>query len=568
MKGMESKIIGSLLNESMTTPEVVAEPEVGVNRPAQVHQCDNCAEFYLVQDAANESVCPFCGETGTPVGDIKDLSEDEDDDDLTPSELNEEEEEELKSEADAIIDEALKLLDRNDFTKFNEGYRPRLRINRKGELEALVESTNGGFVTSSKRMTTRQKSAYKLSEKYKPSNKVAAPKKNTRLESIRLKRQTLLIKNESRATKLAAAKILERQGVKYDFKKFNESMNEFIKGRDVKSILEEISSETEMGKSELDEMTPTEIEDQVTEVLEDTGLDVITNDVEIDGDTATVSVRVEDNNGIEVHANEVEEVLEDVFNAPVEIVGPFVSEGDDDVVDLVITINPEDNVNEEDEENTDNDLPLEEGDDPLNPEDDQTHLDEENEDACPVCGQDPCICKNESIKKRRNESVKKRGRRKNESFVQGVGETPLFALRATDSADNEVEFLAHDDSLVSGNEANAEELARVFVSEEAAAKFIQDSGLEGQFEPVSISIVKNECDATDPEKALTEGDSEDMSFESEGEKYYVEEGMFYKEDENGDVEEISESEFMDAKASSEEEAELKESYKKRRGNRK
>jgi len=538
MKSIASKIVRSL-NEAMDPTKVVEnEPVAEVNAPKQVHQCTDCATFYLVDETTNESVCPECGGKGTPFGDVKECTGEEVPKNKDP--LTEDEEAEIKSEAEVIVGEALRTLDRNDYKKFNESYRPRTRITSKGELEVLIES-KGHVVTASRRMTSRQKTAYNLSEKYVPA--VVTPADTKKFESIRLHRQELMIKNESRAIKIQACKILERQGAKYNFKKFNESMDKFLNERIgvISKKFEDIASDDEIGKSELDKMTPDEIGDQVTAVIEDTGLEVVTNDVDIDGDTATVNVRVQDSDGVEVHTKEVEDVLTDVFDTPVEIVGPYQSEGDKSVADLAVVINPDDKIEEGDK------------------------------DLCPECGKNPCECDDLGecddpmlSSEKKYESLR---RRKNEQFVTGVGDTPLFALVSNETASdksNAPEFLAQDDSLISGNEDGAENLARIFVSEEAAKMYLASAGIEDKFTPVSISIIQNESmngvpSNSDTDEVVAEGDD---SFETEDGTYFKEDGYCYCRDKDGKVREIDESEY-DAACTSSEMDRIKESYKRR-----
>ena len=578
MKDFTSKIVHSL-NEAIdnSVPNVENELEVGVNAPRQVHQCDNCADFYLVDEPKTESVCPECGSTGHVVGDVVDhdadpakissprLDEGDDEEDaLTP-----EEEEELKSEADALVTEGLKLLDRNDYKRFNEAYRPRARVNSKGELEMMVES-NGHVITSSRRMTSRQKSAYKLSEKYVAPIATKNSKKN---EAIKAHRQELMIKNESRAVKIQACKLLERMGVKYNFKKFNEGMDAFLRSRKINEALAKINEDDEIGTSELEKMNPDEIATNVVDVIEDTGLEVISNDVDIEGDTATVNVRIQDSDDVQVLGSEVQDVLQDVFDAPVEITGPIASEGDESVVDMAVIVNPDAEIqecNEEIEDEVESEEELTEGDDPLEPADDV--IDDEQK-------------MDESVRRRarrKNESIRRRRRsRRNEAFQIGTGNTPLFALVAANTAgdkENQPMFLAQDDSLIGGNEANAEDLARLFVSYEAAQQYMQSAGIENEYEPKSITIITNEnFDASidqdqgrdwdaenEPEKAhsaLEESDEEE--FEVDDKKYYSEDEKYY-ESVDGEEREIDKSEFDDAKATASEIEDLKESFNRRR----
>lgn len=536
MRSMTSKILGRL-NESVVNPapngkvnegvddaSIQNEPTTGVDTPKKVYQCDNCAEFYVGSGATNESVdCPFCGNTGHEVGVVNEI--DNEDEPKEPL-LTEEEESELRSEAEVIVKEALSTLDKNNLKKFNESYRPRVRVTSKGELEALVESSKGAFVTAKRRMTSRQKAAYSLSENYKPVASTPAVS-NKKLENIRMSRQSLMMKNESRAVKIQACKILERQGVKYDFKKFNESMDQYINSRNFRSMVESICEDDEIGKSEFDQMTPDQIGDQVATVVKDTGLGVIANDVQIDGDTATVNLRLEDSDNVEVHTTEVEEVLKDVFDTPVEIVGPYQSEGDKSVSDIAVVINPESEGDPEEDPKSEGDM-NEGTEDPLA----QSELDG---NKIPV----------------------------NEKFVQGTGNVSLFALLSNDSADNEPQFLAQDDSMVSGNEDNAEDLARVFVSEDAARKYLQSAGIEDKFTPVSISVVTNES-LEDPDYSSGMSMDEDGEIETDDGTYFKQDGYCYKRTSDGKIEECDESEFNAAKASKYDTSGLKESYKNRR----
>lgn len=543
MKNTTSRIVNAL-NESIDDQYVENERTAGVNVPKQVHQCENCAEFYLVSEATNESVCPECGGEGKPVGDITECGSGQ----VSSKEIiDENEAEELKSEAELVVSEALSCLDRNDYRKFNECYRPRVRMTAKGELQAIAESVRGGHVTASRRMTSRQKTSYNLAEKYVPTISKSSSKRN---ESVKLSRQNLMIKNESRAIKIQACRLLERQGAKYDFRRFNEGMNKFISSRNVRNMLESINEDDEIGKSELDTMTPNEIGDAVTSVVKDTGLSVITNDVDIDGETATVNVRVEDNDEQEVYTSELEDTLGEVFDAPVEIVGPYESEGDKNVSDIAVVINPDDSVNE-------NDDPTE----PSDPDPDELNENETNPDELP---KDPEVLnKFESYRSR----SKRRRRGLKESFKQGVGSTPLFALMVTGS-DDAPQFLAQDDSLIDGSEPNAEDKARIFVTESAAQSFLDDAGLSDQFVPKSITVIVNEDIGTSEfgsETELTEDGADEVFTTNDG-KFFKKEGYCYQESDDGTVQEIDESEYEDAKATSDAEK-LKESYLRRRSRR-
>ena len=533
MKDATSRIV-SALNEAIDTVSVEAESTTGVNTPKQVHQCDDCASFYLVGEKSNESVCPDCGGEGHPMGDVVECGGEGQ---VSSKDIiDESEEEELKSEAEEVISEALKTLDCNDYRKFNECYRPRVRMTRKGQLQAIVESSNGRFVTASKKMTSRQKTAYNLAEKYVPATATSGNSKKN--EAVKLSRQLLMIKNESRAIKIQAVRLLERQNAKYNFKKFNEGMDRFLAGRNIRTMLEDIASDDEIGKSELDQMTPDEIGDAVTSVVKDTGLNVVSNDVDIDGDTATVNVRLEDNNDQEVRTGELESTLGEVFDAPVEIVGPSESEGDSSVVDLAVVINPDDSVNENDEEE-------------LDPEKDE--LNENNLDLDELPRDPEETHKFESYRRRRARRSLRESHRRS-----------MYALMLNESTEDDPKFLAHDDSLVDGYDENSEDKARLFVSEKAAENYLKDEGLEDEYTAKSVTITDEDIDDdVDPSKDLTEEGSDEEFVTDDGEKFSKKDECYFKENVDGDVEEIDESEYEDAKSEYDAEK-LKEAYMRRR----
>lgn len=559
MKNNTTSRIVSSLNEGINTsvaPVIEHERTVGSDAPVQVHQCDDCACFYTVSEKMDESVCPKCGGVGEPYANLSPIKEGMENDEDDPT--NENDEDEIRSEAEVVVSEALRALERSDFKKFNESYRPRTRMTTKGELEVIMESTNGKAITVARKMTSRQKAAYQLSEKFsiKSANSSA---KNAKNESIKLRRQELVMRNESRAVKVQAGRILERMGVRYNHQKFNEQMSKFISNRPYNKMLESINNDDEIGKSELDKMTPDEIGDSVNTVIADTGLNVVNNTVDIDGETATVTVRVEDSPELEVHADEVGDVLSDVFDAPVEVVGPTTTDGDSTLADLAIVINPDDSINEEDGDGRN---PLD-----TNPDDLLTE-----DDGCPMSSEKKRMMSSEKgrmMSSEKNESMRRRKRSKvNEKFTTAIGDSPLFALKATDCAVGDPCFLANDDSLVSGNEDGAENLARVFVSQEAAANFVKSAGLEGKFEPVSISVITNECDGTDndyvdPNK-INEGEE---PFETKDGSYFEKDGYYYFKDHDGKVTEVDKAEFDEARAGTYDVDNIKESMRRRRNSR-
>jgi len=515
MRNITSRIVNALNENIVENTEVapVVEPEleVGTDAPTAVHKCPDCALFYTVVEDEDPSVCPTClVAIGEPYAVVTPLTKEVDyDEELL-------DEEEVLADIERDLDECLGVLDYSDFKTFHENYKGRVKMNSKGEL-TLTESVGTKEVTVSRRMTTRQKASYALAEKYVPATpREVDPKKN---ESIKIKRQVLMAKNESRAIKVQAARLLERMGVKYDFKQFDSKMNEFINSRDYTKPYVRINENRVIESAELESSTPGEVEEVVATVVEDTGLEVVSANATVDGDAMIVNVRVEDSPEVEVHTSEITDVLSQVYEEPVEVVGKSEADGDSTLVDLAIVIG----------EN--------EGD-----------FDEEDED--------PQI--SESVRRRRgrgssrvvNES--RRGRRSilREQFAEGQDDPALFALKSLDSTDEDPNFLANDDSLISGNEEGSEDKARLFISEESARAYAQEQGIEDKFEPVSIVVFTDE----------------DLgNLHESTETYFEEDGFYYKEDEDGIIEEVDEEEYV---ANTRTIDDIKESFRRKRSRRK
>lgn len=356
MKSITSKIVNTL-NENISSVNEAVEDELVVSSevvpaqvvPAQIHQCSDCYSFYPVGEISSKSLCPQCSvESGVPWGEVKVIKES---DGLVEEEDEIEVESELRAEAEVILAEALRSLDYNDFSKFNESYRPRVRMTRRGELETILESAGGSVVSVSRKMTSRQKVAYSLAEKYSRGERNSSNDNKRVNESIKAKRRALVAKNESRALKVKAVKILESMNANVNIQQFNTLMNEFIEDRD-HDIYTKITEDDGVVMSDLVTSSPQEISSTVSSVIEDTGLDVVNSDVEIDGDVAVVSLKVKDSPDVEVHTDEVVDVLSYVYKEPVSVVGSSTTPDENGIVELAVVIG-EEPINEDADEDED-----------------------------------------------------------------------------------------------------------------------------------------------------------------------------------------------------------------------
>lgn len=352
-----SKVL-SKLNESQQM-SVEIEPTVGETDTQEVKQCGACSGFYT----GDPESCPVCGapakknQVETVVNEAKKarsarrrkLQEDttvvvnsgtdpEDEDAI----LTEESEEKLPKDVQVDLNEAMKMLSNGQCKKFNENYSAKLLKN--GKLNILVESENGRTYSVVRKMNAVQRANFKLSESMK-SQKMGRVATAAKLESTRTARTNLVALSEMKAVKVAALKLMERQGIRYDFAKFNSALNESIKTSHLrfKKKFEDISEDKQTGMVDYESSTPEEISSDVAEVIEDTGLDVITHAVEeVTPETTEVMVRVQDDPSIEVNLQDVAETISDVTDTPVAVVGPTPTEGDSSVADVVVILNPDD----------------------------------------------------------------------------------------------------------------------------------------------------------------------------------------------------------------------------------
>lgn len=359
-----SRVLTKLNESQAALTGVEAEPTVGVDQPTNVKQCESCSGFYT----GTPAVCPICGAplpleaAPAPVNEKKSVrsrkrrlhedttvvvnSGDPDDADAVVAEP-----EVLPSDVEVELNEAMKLLSKGDCKKFNENYSS-ARIMKNGKLNLLLESESGRVYSVVRKMNAVQRANFKLSESLK-SKKSARVTTAAKLESTRNARMNLVALSEMKSIKVAALRLLERQGVKYDFNKFNSALNESIMAAhgNLKKKFEGIIDDKQTGLVDFTESTPEEISADVTEIIEDTGLAVVTQAVEeITPETTEVLVRVQDDPSIEVNLQDVAETISEVTETPVAVVGPTPAEGDAALADVVVILNPDDETIDEIEE--------------------------------------------------------------------------------------------------------------------------------------------------------------------------------------------------------------------------
>lgn len=343
------------LNESHNQIEM--EPTVGIDTPEEIKQCKCCSGFYTGEPTA----CPVCGSPlETPKTEIAinearkarkrrqrlhedtviNIEDPEKDDDAIITENNQDEV--LPDDAQVAVNEAMKMLSKGQCKKFNESCHA--KVMKNGRLNILVESANGRTYSVVRKMNAIQKANFKLSESMK-TPKTGRVATANRLKATQSARTNLAALTEMRAVKVAALKLMERQGVTYDYAKFNKMMNESIAtahGR-FKKKFEGISDDNKTGLVDFESSTPEEVSADVTEIIEDTGLQVVTQAVEeTTPETTEVMVRVQDDPDVEVNLQDVAETVADVTDAPVAVVGPTPVEGDSTLSDVVVILNPDD----------------------------------------------------------------------------------------------------------------------------------------------------------------------------------------------------------------------------------
>lgn len=349
------------LNESQAAPMIEMEPTVGVDPVEEVHQCAGCGGFYK---GAPDS-CPVCGDiikvktNESRKTRARKLQESDEDIDIEGEILDEDEEEvidtvqddeKLPKDVAVEINEGMKLLTKGNYKKFNESFK-NTRLLKNGKINFLVESERTGRMYSVvRRATAIQKANYKLAESMntKTSRRATA---NAKLESVRAARASLAALTEMNAVKVAAIKMLERQGIRFDFKAINESLNRSINesSKRFRKKFEAIDTDRDTGAIDFTESTPEEIAQDVTEVVKDAGLEVVTQEVDATADTAAVQVRVQDDPNLEVNLQDIADATSEVMDAPVAVVGPSIPEGDSTLADITVLVNPDEDTVEEGE---------------------------------------------------------------------------------------------------------------------------------------------------------------------------------------------------------------------------
>ena len=350
------------LNESQSVPFVEPEPTIGVDPVNEVHQCAACGGFYR----GTPELCPVCGgEVVTAkVNEKRKLRESEEDLDIdikdNDDEILDEDEEEvidtvqddekLPKDVEVEINEGMRLLSKGNYKKFNESFK-NTKLLKNGKINFLVESTRTGRMYSVVRKANAvQKANYKLAESMNMKTSRRATT-NAKLESVRAARTSLAALTEMNAVKVATMRMLERQGVRFNFKAMNESLNKAIMESSMRfrKKFEAIDSDKDTGAIDFTESTPEEIAQDVTEVVKDAGLEVVTQEVDATTDTAAVQVRVQDDPTLEVNLQDIADTVSEVMDTPVAVVGPSKPEGDSTLADITVLVNPDEDTVEEGE---------------------------------------------------------------------------------------------------------------------------------------------------------------------------------------------------------------------------
>lgn len=348
------------LNESQTVPFVEPEPTIGVTPMEEVHQCAGCGGFYK----GSPDACPICGGVTSKVNESRRmrkrrLHESDEDIDID-TKLDEDEEEEvidtvqddekLPKDVEVEINEGMRLLTKGNYKKFNESFK-NTKLLKNGKINFLVESERTGRMYSVvRRATAIQKANYRLAESMsiKTSRRATT---NAKLESVRAARTSLAALTEMNAVKVAAIRMLERQGVRFNYKAVNESLNRTIaeSAKRFRKKFEAIDSDKETGAIDFTKSTPEEIAQDVTEVVKDSGLEVVTQEVDATPDTAAVQIRVQDDPALEINLQDIADTASEVMDAPVAVVGPSKPEGDSTLADITVLVNPDENTVDEGE---------------------------------------------------------------------------------------------------------------------------------------------------------------------------------------------------------------------------
>lgn len=250
---------------------------------------------------------------------------------------NSEAEDELKVELEEC--DATDLLECGDIQKFNEKYGTST-IARNGKLQVIVESFSGRKFVIEKDLTSTQRAAFRIAEAARKSSSISYAKNKSRVNEIKKARVTAIIRNESKATRVAITRFLERNHIAFDAKKLREAAESTLvdRSKEFEDRVDEI-----LGKDVINASQNTEdLIAPITEVIEDTGLNVVTQEASTEPDgSSVIQVRIQDEPGVEVNLQDISDTIADVIGEDVAVVGPNVVAGDSTLMDVAVVVNPD-----------------------------------------------------------------------------------------------------------------------------------------------------------------------------------------------------------------------------------
>lgn len=227
-------------------------------------------------------------------------------------------------------DQAVNLLECGDIEKFNEKYGTST-LSKDGKLQILVESTSGRRKIIERKLNSTQRAAFRISESARSLRSSVDPKKVKEYKKVRI---AAILRNESKATRVAALRALERFRAPYDFKKIKEAIDS-----DMRDRLKE--TDARIDKIIEESLMPEDTISLITDIIKDTGLNVVYQQaLEDETGINSFQIRVQDEPGVEVNLKELSDVLSDAMGSDVAIVGPTQVAGDSTLVDFVVLINP------------------------------------------------------------------------------------------------------------------------------------------------------------------------------------------------------------------------------------
>lgn len=251
----------------------------------------------------------------------------------------------VPDEVDDEADEALVLLDQNKIEKFNERFGT-AKMSKAGKLQVIVESANGRIYAVERKMNATQRATFRVVE---AARRVKSKASNVaRIREAQVARLTAMIKNEAKSSRVAVSRYLERCGVPFDATKVKEITDDLTTKHEdelekrVEAVLTDIVAGTDS--------TPEGVAEDITKSIEDTGLEVVTQEVtpEADGST-TVQVRIQDDPAVEVNLQDIADTVSDVIDKDVAVVGPTPVAGDSTLVDVAVVVDPDPETIEETE---------------------------------------------------------------------------------------------------------------------------------------------------------------------------------------------------------------------------